>query len=157
VKHFIFTAVILTLVMSLPACESKQSSQAPQTPVKTDTGPIQYTLNKDEIARGEKIYRDNCSGCHGDKAQGDPNWRKRGQDGKFPPPPLNGTGHAWHHPTEVLIEVIKQGTVPKGNMPSWEGKLSDQDIRAVIAWFQSQWPDEVMEVWQDIDRRNREQ
>ena len=71
-----------------------------------------------------------------------------------PAPPLNGTGHAWHHPQKVLIDVIKNGTARLGgNMPPWKDRLSDQEIEDIIAWFKAQWPDELYAAW---DRMNRE-
>jgi mono/diheme cytochrome c family protein len=32
-------------------------------------------------------------------------------------------------------------------MPGWRGKLSDDEIEAVIAWMQSLWPDDRYEAW----------
>jgi mono/diheme cytochrome c family protein len=101
-----------------------------------------------QISRGEKLYAENCASCHGTFGQGAFNWRKPGPDGKYLAPPLNGTGHAWHHPTKVLRYVIMNGSPGgQGNMPAWKGKLSNQDIDDVIAWFQSRWPDEIYAVW----------
>ena len=39
-------------------------------------------------------------------------------------------------------------------MPAWGGKLSDQDIDAVIAWFQSLWPDAVYGEWFAMEQRS---
>lgn len=106
------------------------------------------------LARGRQLFAQNCAACHGADAQGDPNWRFRGPDGKFPPPPLNGTGHSWHHPRAWLRQMIKSGSPPgQGNMPAWGNTLSDQDIEAIIAWFQSLWPEPVYEAWVQIDHR----
>ena len=32
-------------------------------------------------------------------------------------------------------------------MPAWRGKLSDGEILAVIAWFQTHWPEEAYGAW----------
>lgn len=32
-------------------------------------------------------------------------------------------------------------------MPAFDNKLSDQDVLALIAYFQSKWPDRVYSVW----------
>jgi mono/diheme cytochrome c family protein len=110
-----------------------------------------------QLRRGEQIFRKDCAECHGGLAQGAFNWRQRGADGKFPPPPLNGTGHAWHHPKAALIRVIRNGSPGgQGNMPPWKDKLSEQDIEDVIAWFQSLWPDEVHAVWARIDADSKQ-
>lgn len=109
------------------------------------------------MMRGAKLYQDNCASCHGAQAEGAPDWQKRGADGKYPAPPLNGTGHAWHHAMAALKATIKRGTIPMGgSMPAWEGKLSDDDINAVIVWIQSRWPDEIYRNWLAMDEKARQ-
>lgn len=111
-----------------------------------------------QIKRGRQLYLKSCTVCHGINAEGSPDWRKRNADGTYPPPPLNGTGHAWHHPKKALVDTIKKGTARLGGkMPAWKDKLSDQDIDDIIAWFQSQWPDQIYQAWQRRDQevRNR--
>lgn len=148
----LLSAVLLVLVVS--GCEDKKSSTSSLPQIAgNQTG--KRVIDTALVKQGNTIYQKYCSSCHGAHAEGDPNWRTPGPDGKYPPPPLNGTGHAWHHPTPVLEEIIKHGTAPQGNMPAWEGKLTDQEIKAVVAWFQSLWPDEVYAAWRDIDRRSR--
>ena len=101
-----------------------------------------------QITRGRKLFLQNCAVCHGQNAEGAPNWRQKGADGKYPPPPLNGTGHAWHHPMKALRMTIRDGTQKiGGNMPAWGGKLSQQEIEDIIAWFQGEWPDEIYQAW----------
>lgn len=106
------------------------------------------------VAAGQRLYAANCARCHGLRAEGAPNWQKTDAKGKYPAPPLDGSGHAWHHPNSALKSVIKVGTVHMGgNMPAWGDKLSDADIEAVVAWFQSLWPQEVYQAWAEMDRR----
>ena len=62
-----------------------------------------HGLDAPRVARGAEVYKTNCATCHGDQAQGAPNWSKKGPDGKFPPPPLDAQGHAWHHPMSMLV------------------------------------------------------
>jgi Cytochrome c, mono- and diheme variants len=113
-------------------------------------------LDPERIARGAELFRRHCVVCHGAAAQGAENWRVRNADGTFLPPPLNGTGHAWHHPWADLKRTIQQGTAALGgNMPPWQGVLSEQDTEDVILWFQSLWSDEVYAAWWEIDRRQR--
>jgi mono/diheme cytochrome c family protein len=40
-----------------------------------------------------------------------------------------------------------------GGMPAWKGKFSEDDIEAVIAWFQSRWPEEVYQSGRSWTRR----
>lgn len=109
-----------------------------------------------QVAQGGRLFRQYCAECHGQGGEGAPNWRQRDSDGMFPPPPLNGTGHAWHHPRSVLHAVIASGSpAGMGKMPAWEGRLNDGEIDAIIAWFQSHWPEEVYTAWQEMDERSR--
>lgn len=109
------------------------------------------------VTKGGKLYQQNCAGCHFVEAQGTATWRQRDADGKFPPPPLNGTGHTWHHPKTVLINLISDGTTSRGgNMPAWGDKLSKQDIQAILVWLQSKWPEKTYQTWLEIDQRSRQ-
>jgi len=107
------------------------------------------------VAKGARLYGKNCAVCHGPLGQGHPHWNRLDASGKYPPPPLNGTGHTWHHPQSVLKKIIKEGTGKLGgNMPAWNDKLSDNDIDAILEWIKSQWPDEIYKAWAE---RNRQQ
>ena len=113
----------------------------------------QRTIDSAQVMHGKALFEQNCARCHGATAQGDPLWRQRNPDGTFPPPPLDGTGHAWHHSHDWLHEVIISGTEPQGRMPAWGGKLNDQEVDDIIAWFQSLWPDEVYAAWWEMEHR----
>ena len=101
------------------------------------------------LETGEKLFQENCAVCHGNKAQGTvENWQVAGEDGKFPPPPLNGTAHTWHHPITGLASTINNGTLAiGGSMPAWKDKLSEDEIFSIIVWISSLWPDEIYGAW----------
>ncbi len=135
------------LLLSLAACSEAES------PNTSATGPSSAPTAV-SLETGERLFRQHCATCHGDNAQGDPDWRKRRPDGSFPPPPLNGTGHAWHHSMDVLKATIRDGTARLGGtMPAWGDKLSETEIEAIIRWFQSKWPPDIYAQWQELDRR----
>jgi thiol:disulfide interchange protein DsbC len=49
-----------------------------------------------------------------------------------------------------LKKTIQEGGAKLGGlMPPFEDKLSDKDIDAAIAYFQSKWPDDVYQKWAD--------
>jgi|SRR6185437_11082772 mono/diheme cytochrome c family protein len=105
-------------------------------------------LDPEKIKRGEAVYRTNCANCHGPNGEATPGWRNPGADGKYPPPPLDGSAHAWHHSTETLERMIRIGSPADiGGMPAWDGKLTNQQIDDVIVWIKSLWPDEVYDIW----------
>lgn len=119
-----------------------------QPQINGKKGLVARNFDQAQIKRGEDVYVANCVGCHGPNGAGTPDWRKPNPDGKYPPPPLDGTAHAWHHSTEVLKKTILKGTPPEiGSMPAWEGKLTEQQVDDVIAWIKSLWPDEIYDIW----------
>ena len=117
-----------------------------------------------QLASGEKVYAQHCALCHGAKLEGQPNWRAKLPNGRMPAPPHDDSGHTWHHPEEVLFGITKYGLVPpyappgyESDMPAFASKLSDKEIRAVLAYIASHWSSEVRKVRADMlqDRPRR--
>jgi len=107
-------------------------------------------FNQDVVDYGAGLFQQNCAICHGVNAEGTKEWNKTDVNGNYPPPPLNGNAHAWHHSIPQLARSIKEGGIKLGGvMPPFGDKFTDQDVLAVIAYFQSKWPDEVYKVWHD--------
>ena len=143
-----FTVCILALIFLL-ACDQQPSVSVGSTGLMPKREYDQNVLNE-----GKKIYSENCAKCHGENAEGAADWHKRYADGTFPPPPLNGSGHAWHHSIAVLTEMIQNGSKPgEGNMPAWKDKLSPEQVAMVIEWFQSLGPDQVYAAWYEQQQR----
>ncbi|MDQ2695028.1 MAG: cytochrome c [Pseudomonadota bacterium] len=105
------------------------------------------------IARGGELYAQHCAACHGAQAQGAADWQEPGPDGKTQPPPLDGSGHAWHHPSAGLRKVIRDGGPGNSNMPAFRDVLTDPQINDIIAWFQSLWPDKAYQAWLRKEQR----
>lgn len=103
-----------------------------------------------QVERGKTVFSENCASCHGGNAQGPFNWRRPLKDGSYPPPPLNGSAHAWHHPFDMLMRTISQGGAPiGGQMPAFQDTLSKDDRKAAIAYFQSKWDQRIYDAWLD--------
>lgn len=149
----------LLLVSTLFSCSGGKdvTESVPSTreqPRKTITDRRNDTFG--QVVRGGQLYQQHCEACHGHAGQGAPIWRRRDVNGMFPPPPLNGTGHAWHHSKSVLKAIIENGSQPgTGLMPGWKDRLKDEEIDAVITWFQSKWPAEIYQSWLEIDQRSK--
>ena len=84
--------------------------------------------------------------------EGQPDWRRKLPNGRMPAPPHDDSGHTWHHPPEVLFGITKSGPVPpyappgyQSDMPAFAGTLSDEEIRAALAYIESRWSNEVRE------------
>lgn len=114
--------------------------------VATDLRPSDPRL----LAIGERVYKAHCASCHGDKLQGQPDWRTRDEQGRLPAPPHDASGHTWHHPDAMLFRLTKFGLAAtakmpnyKSAMPVYEGVLSDEEIVAVLSWIKAQWPPEI--------------
>lgn len=98
------------------------------------------------VALGERVYAQHCVSCHGAKLEGQPNWRSRQPNGRLPAPPHDESGHTWHHPDRMLFAITKNGLVPpyapkgyESDMPAYAGRLSDEEIWAVLAFIKSRW------------------
>ncbi|MCK4743134.1 MAG: cytochrome c [Sulfuriflexus sp.] len=116
--------------------------------------PVKRNLNPEQLSRGAVLFQKNCAECHGAQGQGVDNWQKRGADGKFPAPPLNGLGHTWHHPTVVLKYTINNGTGKiGGNMPAFAAKLTDNQIDDILIFIQEKWPAPIYEAWYRTNER----
>ena len=101
------------------------------------------------LGLGKTVFENNCMVCHGTNGGGiTEDWKKPLADGSYPPPPLNGTAHTWHHPASNLLRTInKGGQELGGQMPAFEKKLSEKEKVAVIAYIQNWWPDEIYDAW----------
>jgi len=100
------------------------------------------------IARGKIVYESNCVSCHQVNLIGAENWKGLDEDGHRKAPPLNGTGHTWHHDDATLHNIIKHGLAKlvknyEGKMPGFEDNLKDKDIDSVLSYMKSFWPDDV--------------
>jgi len=153
---YLLTAFVFMLLAGCgdPVSDRGKGSPRESTPLLQEVS-VERHHDPGQIARGSVLYQKNCMQCHGEQAQGAPNWQKRDADGKFPPPPLNGTGHTWHHPTKALKHTINNGTGNiGGNMPAFRTKLNDQEIDDILEFVKSKWPDPLYEAWYRNEQRS---
>ncbi len=98
---------------------------------------------------GKDLYMTHCASCHGANLEGQPNWRERKPDGRLPAPPHDASGHTWHHSDELLLRITKLGTEVivgggyKSDMRGFGDLLSDGEIRAVLGYIKSTWPERI--------------
>ena len=101
-----------------------------------------------EITRGREVYQGYCAACHGANLEGQPDWQRPGENGRFPAPPHDETGHTWHHSDLVLAQIIYFGTAKlvgngyESDMPGFADTLSEDDILAVLDYIKSTWPEQ---------------
>jgi mono/diheme cytochrome c family protein len=79
-------------------------------------------------AKGKQIFSKYCAGCHGSEGKGD-GYLLLGPD------PANLMRPATKNKSDaLLLETIHEG---KPNMPSWKGRLSENESRAVLAYIRA--------------------
>ncbi len=122
-------------------------------------GPAAAGPDPARLALGGALYGEYCAACHGAELEGEPNWRQRKPDGRLPAPPHDETGHTWHHPDQQLFEITKHGTAAlvgsdyQTAMGPFGEVLSDDEIRAVLAYIKSRWPENIRSRQSEISAR----
>lgn len=108
-----------------------------------------------DLGAGETLYQEFCAACHGASLEGQPDWQSPGPDGVLPAPPHDRTGHTWHHPDEMLFDYTKlggkealsrQGIAFNSGMPGFGDRLTDAQIRDILAFIKSTWPERLRAV-----------
>ena len=110
---------------------------------------LSFSIAKEfNIENGELLYQKNCSSCHIKNLSGHPKWQTElDDDGHRQAPPLNGTGHAWHHAPKELFQTIRYGYQKVD--PNYRGKmignenLTDDEIWSILNYIKSIWPENI--------------
>ena len=91
-------------------------------------------------ADGEVLYQAHCAVCHGSNLEGAADWMISDDQGRLPPPPMDSSGHTWHHSDQLLTDIVLNGSPdPESAMRGFEDRLSDGDIAAILAFFKTRW------------------
>ncbi len=115
-----------------------------------------------QLALGGSLYGAHCAACHGAELEGQANWRQRDPEGLLPAPPHDETGHTWHHPDRQLFEITKLGTAAligpdyQTAMGAFAEVLSDDEIRAVLAYIKSRWPENIRARQAEVTARSED-
>lgn len=115
-----------------------------------------------ELAKGRMLYQQHCARCHGANLQGQSNWQRRLPSGRLPAPPHDASGHTWHHSDRILFEITKKGTAAvvggghESDMPGFAGVLADDEVRAVLAFIKSTWPERERRFQERVSTADRE-
>lgn len=124
---------------------------------------VQVAWASDDLAQGAALYTEHCASCHGTELEGAPNWRRVGTNGLYPAPPHDETGHTWHHGDRLLFDYTKLGgeetlairgvTDFESDMPGFGHVLSDEQIRDVLAFIKSRWPEPMRRHQEEMTRQ----
>lgn len=134
-------ALLVALFLSIVAASLFACSSAGPT---TEAEPVQTSSrqSEDEPRSGRQIFAATCAACHGADGEGVKNWMVRDEDGRLPPPPLNGEGHTWHHSDGVLYGIVSEGGLGLGfgsNMPAFQDELTREEIITVLEYVKTLW------------------
>jgi len=142
---------VLALAAYLSGCspDGPQKTAVPQEPTVAGRW-----YNAEQVEQGSGLYQLHCAICHAADGSATSEWRTPDANGNYPPPPLNGTAHTWHHPLEMLDYTIVNGGIEFGGvMPGFGAVLDEAERFAIIAWMQNLWSDETYANWKKIDER----
>lgn len=130
--------------------------------VLSATGARAEEAGAEVLARGQSLYAENCAFCHGAKLEGQPDWKRRLANGRMPAPPHDASGHTWHHSDDELFRLSKEGVAAvaggdyESDMPAFADKLSDEEIRAVLSYIKSTWPERQRAAQARISGKSKE-
>lgn len=90
--------------------------------------PVSYATTGD-VAKGKKIYLQNCATCHGKTGLAD------GPTGKVLNPKPRDFTKAQFKYAKTDAELVKFIQAGKGAMPGWKSTLSEAQIKDVLAFI----------------------
>jgi len=133
-RRFQFLGIVI-LACAATMCAPQPPAQAPPRPAQaTPAGrggnrapdyPVRLPAPPEQVARGEQLFKSNCSFCHGSAARG-------GEKG----PNLVRDQVVLRDQSGELITPIVQNGIPDQGMPKFA--LSAADITDIAAWLHSQ-------------------
>ena len=146
--HLVHLLLLATIVISFAGC-------APAAPPESAVEGRWYT--HEQVGRVRDLNQQHCAVCHGRLGEGlAEDGKTPDANGNYPPPPLNGTAHTCHPPTDILLRTIENGGVPLGGvMPAFGSALNEDEAHEVIAYFQSLWTDDIYARWAEINERSK--
>lgn len=132
----VLVSVTVSIFVAVTACGSSAQS------VGDNSYPI---LPTDELVEvGRPLYQENCASCHGSATTRPP----------VPfAPPHTEDGHTWHHPDRNLVDWILDGVPLAVAMPEFRGRLTEQQVRSVLAYIKTFWPKHIQD--QQIEGSDR--
>jgi mono/diheme cytochrome c family protein len=115
-------------------------------------------LEANRLSEGKALYEQNCAACHGISGEGQPNWKTPDDNGVYPAPPHDSSGHTWHHPDAQLLEIIATGgMMPNSTMTGFADRLSEEEMRLTLEYIQTFWGKQEREYQAEVTRQFKAQ
>ena len=97
-------------------------------------------LSGGSVLDGQALFTTYCVACHGVSGVGERPDDIYAQDAYgFVAPPLDDTGHAWHHTDDQLIQTILEGSPRNSRMIAWEHLLTEQEVLGLVTYIKGLW------------------
>lgn len=113
-------------------------------------------LSGNSAGDGQGLFTTYCVACHGVNGVGERPDDIYTQDSYgFVAPPLDDTGHAWHHTDDQLITTILEGSPRNSRMIAWEHVLTEREALSVVTYIKSLWSPFVRDNCQGPAHMNR--
>lgn len=133
--------LVVTAITMLTACRSSTETAGPASGA--------------QVALGAELYQEHCASCHRPDLSGDPDWKTPNDDGSYPPPPHDSSGHTWHHSDQLLLEIIRDGSnSPQSAMPAFGDRLTDADISAILEFIKTSWGPAERQYQQEVTQQD---
>lgn len=130
---------VVAMIVLVAGCAS---TPQPATTLRDSAGgaPPPPEIDGALVTTGRDLYLQHCAACHGADLRGAPNWQTPNDDGSYPPPPHDSSGHTWHHSDAVLIDLILNGSAfEQSRMPAFGDRLTGDDVIAILEYLKSEW------------------
>lgn len=98
-----------------------------------------------QIQDGKKLFEGTCADCHRINGQGLPD--------KFPA--LAGNPFVVGDPVKVIDTVLNGRKGKLGQMPTWKGTFTDQQIAAIISYARQAWSNKGTPITADMVKKRR--
>lgn len=131
-KFLKISLILSTFALFVFACnQAANTNNSTNNAVKnTNTATTQTTPKADESALGKTSYKQNCANCHKDDGTGG----KVTIEGKTMNPDNLTSQKMKDMSDEKYVKYIENG-IPDEGMPPFKGKMTDAEIKAVIAYI----------------------
>jgi len=128
--------LILSLSLALAVGCNKTETTTPQGSQPPNPGSPSRVPESGEHAAGKRVFNSNCARCHtiGAAAAAAPSPGKKMQG-----PDLATVGRDPEHTPEWFGEYIRdpKSKKPDARMPKFEGKIGDDDFKALVEYLAS--------------------
>ena len=148
VSRFWFIGLLAFALIIVGFVFAMISESGRQVVINNTPAPPVPNLDTSSVRQGEMLYTQYCAACHGANLEGAADWKIALPDGSYPAPPHDSSGHTFHHPDTLLVQIIIDGSYPPGQdtkMPAFGAILTEEEILSILDFIKSYWGDEERE------------